>query len=311
MKKIISLILISVIFALGLCACSDKGKNNSSVPEVQSEITSNVVSDIQSDEAASKPQVNNTSKPTASSKPQNASNTSNTSSEKPPIVDMENLSATVIEKFTDIQLEWVHKNAEKFPDNFVFANLNDCAKVIESAETKAEAIENAREKYSTSVYDVTECKVLSETDNFYVVYVKWVSKKEPNSGKFREEKAVCFKENVFDVDDSTGEGEIFAKDKGLIKNIFDFTYYCKYSNLGGYKVLYSEVTEDKASLKYTVYFVGTVYGDKGIMDEVSLYKQETIIEKDDREFESKAKVTLKKIGVIGEGYDGEGGLVVQ
>lgn len=306
MKKVISLVIVSVLFALSLCACSDKGKNNSSTIDVQSEVTSNVVSDTQSDDTVLKPQVNNTSKPTVSSKPQNSSNTS---SKKPPIVDMENLSATVIEKFTDVQLEWVHKNAEKFPENFVFANLNDCAKVIESAKTKDEAIANAKEKYSTPVYDVTECKILSETDNFYVVYVKWVSKKDPNNGKFREEKAVCFKENVFDVDDSTSEGEISSKDKGLIKNIFDYVYYCKYNNLGGYKVLYSEVTEEKASLKYTVYFVGTVYGDKGIMDEVSLYKQEIIIEKDDREFESKAKVTLKKIGVIGEGYDGEGGFI--
>ena len=315
MKKIVSLIIVSVLFALCLCACSDGGKSNSSIPEVQSEINSSVVSDVQvniesdtpvESQVSSISQTNNSSKPAVSSKPQNSTNVS---SEKPLLVDMENLSASIIEAFTDEQLEWVHNNAEKFPENFVFANLNDCGKIIKSSSTKDEAIENAKEKYTTTVYDVTECRVLSETDNFYVVYVKWVPKGEPDSKRFREEKAVCFKESVFDVDDDQSEGKIFAQNKNLIKNIFDYSYYSMYSNLGGYKVLYSEVTEDNTSLKYTVYFVGTSYGDKGIKDNVFLYKQEVVIEKDERDFERKEKVTIKKIAVIGEGYDGVDGFV--
>lgn len=317
MKKIISLVLVLGVFAICSCSCSDKGKNNSSISDVQSEINSEIASNVDSEEQTasdpkvssnSKPQTNNQSKPSVNDNSQNASDVA---SKKPPLVDMENLSPAVLEKFTDKQLEWVHTNAEKFPENFVFANLSGYFKIIESASSRDEAVENAKEKFTTTVYDVVKCEILSETDNFYTVYVKWVPKGEPNSSKFREEKVVCFKESVFDVDSKLSEGEIFTKDKALIKNIFDYCYYTQYVNLGGYKVLYSEVTENKNGYKYTVYFVGTVYGDKGIMDDVSLYKQETIIEKDGKEFDREDKVTIKKIGVIGEGYDGEGGFVAE
>ena len=314
MKKIIGLIVIMGIFALCLCGCSDGGKKDgSSITAVQSQVASDTASEIQSEapsgtNESSKPQTTqNNSNASKVNSNVNSQNTSDVLVEKP-LVDMDNLSASIIEKFTDEQLEWVHNNAEKFPENFGFSELSGCGRVIESASSRDDAIKNAKEEFTTSLYDVAKCEILSETDNYYVVYVKWVPKGEPNSKKFREEKAVCFKEKVFDVDDELSEGDVFSQDKNLIKNFFDYCYYSQYNKLGGYKVLYSEVTEEKNVVKYTVYFVGTVYGDKGVKDDVSLYKQVTVIEKDDNEFERQDKVTVKKIAVIGEGYDGDSGV---
>ena len=42
MKKIISLVLVLGVFAICLCSCSDKGKNNSLISDVQSEINSEI-----------------------------------------------------------------------------------------------------------------------------------------------------------------------------------------------------------------------------------------------------------------------------
>lgn len=321
MKRIVSLIAAIGVFALCFCSCSSNENNNSSISEIQSEVNSNAVSDIQSDvpdtstpssNPSLKPQTNSQSNSQANNQPNpdissNPQNSSNISSEKPPLVDMANLSSAVLEKFTDEQLEWVHKNAEKFPENFVSESLNKCGRIIKSALSREEAVENAKKKFTTPVYDVTKCELISETDNFYIIYVKWVPKGEPDSYKFREENAVCFKKSIFQVDNDTSEGVIPTQNKSTIKNIFDYCYYYQYSKLGGYKVLYSELTEKIDDLTYTVYFVGTVYGDSNVKDDVFLYKQQIVIEKYDREFERQDKVTLKKIGVIGEGYYGGDG----
>ena len=299
MKRILSYILVLIVSILCLCSCSDKSKDVSSIASIDnSEVSSEASSETS---GSSGLQTNSKPKPTSSK-------VSNTSSEKPPIVDMANLSASVLENFTDEQLECVHKKADKFPENFISSDLGDCGRVIMSASSQEDAINNARDQFTTTNYDVAKCEIVSETDSYYVVYVKWVPKGEPNSKKYGEEKVVCFKKAVLDIEE-LNEGKITLQDKSLIKSIFDYCVYSQYYKLGGYKVLYSEVTENSNEFKYTVYFIGTVYGDKGIMDEVSLYKQVTVVEKSNKKFEREDKSRLKKIGIIGEGYDGDEGIV--
>ena len=270
MKKVISIILVLAGLVCCLCACSECSKNNSSILEVQSETRSDETSDL---------------------------------AEQTPPVDVKNLSAANIEKITGKQLEWLHNNADKFPENFVFSDLSGYGRVVSSASS-------AREALTSSTYITTKCELLLETDYYYGIYVRWEAKSNSTSSSNPyEEKVVCFKKSVCDYQNlkysnDTRKGKIVTRDARVIKQILDYSYYAKFYKIHGYKVLYSKLDETSQNYKHTIYYIGTVFGDWGVKDTVTLYKQETVIPKSTGIYESSEKQKLLAIEVKGAFTDG-------
>lgn len=243
----------------------------------------------------------------------NNNSSANNSSNNKPLVDMKNLSAKVIEAFSNEQLKWVHENAEKFPSDFVFKELEGYERIVTSAANKDEAISQTSSRFTNDTYITAECRVEIETDYFYGIYVKWEPRDKAMKKFYHEEKVVCFKKDVCDFQNvvrntDINKGIMKTQNKELIKSILDYSYYSQLYNLGGYKVLFSEVKDSGDKIKYVNYYVGTAYGDYGVMDEVTLYKRETNISKNDGLFERSNHQELKIIEVEGVAFDGDDGI---
>ncbi|MBO5221045.1 MAG: hypothetical protein J6C26_01895 [Clostridia bacterium] len=181
----------------------------------------------------------------------------------------------------------VHQYGRKFPYQFVPLLLENSQLLPFSASTP----EEARKKALAHYIIVKECVLLFETEYYYGFYVC-------ESGGYAF-PAMCFKSDVlaFDAD---GKYSMVTDDSGVVRRVMDFIYYSRYYNLGGCQVVQTELLQNEKSFTYTSYYIETVYGDWGVPNVVSFYKQVTEIPKDGTSFALGEEVCLKTVQYGGD-----------
>lgn len=90
----------------------------------------------------------------------------------------------------------------------------------------------------------------------------------PDSGNapaVYDECVVSFKKEVYDNDGDT----FYTRDAAAIRRVMDYIQYADICDTSGFK-LYSSVLENDGGFAYTARLIERVYGDWGLMDEISL-----------------------------------------
>lgn len=185
------------------------------------------------------------------------------------IVDIEPGDKTVIgyvsELLTLEQLVDFHENGEKYPEGFVFGQLNGYGRVLDSAESEAQAHETVNNVFTNSQYTVTENQLTVETDLFYGLYAKW----EHNTESYcYDEYVVCFKKNAYDAESK----KFGTTNSDEIKGILDYLYYSNTYQIHGSKVYSSEISVKEGYYEYTNYCLQVCYGDWGLRDSLTFIK---------------------------------------
>ena len=159
------------------------------------------------------------------------------------------------------------ENAPKYPEDFAAADMVGYGRVISSSSSAEEAVAAAMEEFTSDSCYVSRCELEEEGDVFYAVYVKW-TERCPDSGNapaVYDECVVSFKKEVYDND-----GDIFyTRDAAAIRRVMDYIQYADICDTSGFK-LYSSVLENDGGFAYTACLIERVYGDWGLMDEISL-----------------------------------------
>lgn len=159
------------------------------------------------------------------------------------------------------------ENAPKYPEDFAAADMACYGRVISSSSSAEEAVAAARGEFTSDSYYVSRCELEEEGDVWYAVYVEW-TERQPDSGgspSVYDECVVSFKKDVYDSD-----GEVFnTRDASAIRRVMDYVLYADIRDVSGYK-LYSSALGTEGGLVYTARLIERVYGDWGIMDEISL-----------------------------------------
>lgn len=159
------------------------------------------------------------------------------------------------------------ENVPKYPADFAAADMVGYGRVISSSSSAEEAVDAAMAKFTSDSYYVSRCELEEEGDVWYAVYVEW-TERCPDSGNVPavyDECVVSFKKEVYDKD-----GEVFyTRDAAAIKRVMDYVRYADIRDTSGYK-LYSSALETEGGFVYTARLIERVYGDWGLMDEISL-----------------------------------------
>lgn len=220
------------------------------------------------------------------------------------------------EMISDDELEYIFKNASKYPTDMGIINGKVYGRVINSSTTKENAIEVATEyftdvRYQFSTNIVVDTYIDIETELFYGIYVKW---EHDSAGKksYYDEYVISFKKNICDYTPKRlhigSELKIIFKtnDLNIIKYVMDYLYYNDTYNIEGFILLNSIIEENDNEYKYTFYEIETCYGDWGLQDQVSLVKNVFIINKESGEVSTTSEV-IKTIYIDGGGiyYDQE------
>lgn len=187
-----------------------------------------------------------------------------------------NVHGEVNELLTVDELVDFHLNGAKYPDNFIFEELNDYGRVIESSSSREDALSTATEHFNSGWGTTVECRLDVETDLFYGLYVKWDYRSggvgEPTS--YYDEYVVSFKKDVYDAENK----QFFTKDKDEIKSILDYIYYSRTYQIFGSKVYSSNITLEGDKYTYTAYVLEFVGGDWGIQDALYFIRTEVRID---------------------------------
>ena len=185
----------------------------------------------------------------------------------------------VNELLTVEELVDFHLNGARYPENFVFEELERYGRVIKSASSQEEALEVATEHFNSGWCTTVECRLTVETDLFYGLYVK----RDYRSGgvgepvAYYDEYVVSFKKDVYDFENK----QFFTKDADIIKSILNYTCYdhvCpEYLGFAG-KIYSSDIIKNGDKYEYIAYGLTVVGGDWGMQDK--LYFLKLVVEVD-------------------------------
>lgn len=180
--------------------------------------------------------------------------------------DDKHIHGEVNELLTVEELVEFHLNGAKYPENFVFEELNGYGRVIASSSSREDALSKAAEHFNSGWCTTVENRLEVETDLFYGLYVKWDYRSggvgEPTS--YYDEYVVSFKKSVYDAENK----QFFTKDEDEIKSILDYNLYSGSYQIFGSKVYSSEIAAGADNLQYKAYSLMVIGGDFGIQDEL-------------------------------------------
>lgn len=175
-----------------------------------------------------------------------------------------------VEEFVEFAL-----NGARYPENFIFEELNGYGRVIESAASREEALELAAEHFNSDWCTTVENRLEIETDLFYGLYVKW-DYRSGGAGEpvtYYDEYVVSFKKDVYDSENK----QFFTENVEIIKSILNYTCYDheyispEYLGFAG-KVYSSDIVKIGDKCEYIAYGLTGVGGDWGMQDELNFLK---------------------------------------
>lgn len=181
----------------------------------------------------------------------------------------------ISELLTVEELVEFHYNGAKYPENFVFAELQGYGRVLNSSSSADEARAVVESHFTNSMNTTVENSLEVETELFYGLYAKWEHRSQgSNEPTNYDEHVVSFKSGVYDAE----SGIFGTEDKDDIKKIIDYIYYSQTYQIGGSKVYDSEISVKDGKYRYLIYTLQVSYGDWGMQDALSLTKDEWLID---------------------------------
>ena len=179
------------------------------------------------------------------------------------------IKGEVKELLTVEQLVEFHDGEERYPEGFIFEQLEGYGRVLNSAESQADAHDILEKNFNSGWCRTVENKLIIETDLFYGMCAKWAYQSEQmTEPTYYDEYVVSFKKNIYDVKTK----KFGTKNADEIKNIIDYVYYSKSYNIGGSKVYSSEISVKDNKYEYVIYKLDVSEGDFGIQDCLMLTK---------------------------------------
>ena len=181
----------------------------------------------------------------------------------------------IVIELTDDEIIDFNANGKRYPENFIFEELQSYGRVIESSSSRKDAISTATEHFNSGWCTTVECRLEVETDLFYGLYVKWDYRSggvgEPEA--YYDEYVVSFKKQVYDFENK----QFFTKNADIIKSILNYTCYDheyispEYLGFAG-KVYSSDIIKNGDKYEYIAYGLTGVGGDWGMQDELNFLK---------------------------------------
>lgn len=178
-------------------------------------------------------------------------------------------------------------NGNKFPENFVFEELDGYGRVIDSASSLDEAHKTVEKNFTSGFCKTVENRLVVETELFYGIYVKWSYMED----YFYDEYVVSFKSDVYDAETK----KFGTNDADMIKKIINYVYYSKMYKIGGSKVYSSDICRKDGYFEYLIYYIATIGGDWDMPDNTYLMKEIIKIDADTGEELDKSR---EEIGCI-------------
>ena len=178
----------------------------------------------------------------------------------------------------------VYKNSEK-----IKWYVNNCKKIAGSAGSKEGAIINAKVEYANKNQFINSCKVLGESEYYYVVKVNY-SYIDTNTNMDLENDVLVFKDSVYSASKNK-----FNTDKiEDVKAIYDLEYYVKNYSNGGRNLIQSFANSSNDEWIYTIYYFNAYYGQDNVDDNIDLVKDIIHINNKTGEVLNKESVIIRK-----------------
>ena len=181
----------------------------------------------------------------------------------------------IVVELTDDEIIDFNFNGKQYPENFIFEELQDYGRVIESSSSRKDALSTATEHFNSGWCTTVECRLTVETDLFYGLYVKWDYRNggvgEPVA--YYDEYVVSFKKDVYDFENK----QFFTKNADIIRSILnyicrDHLYISPEYLWFADKVYSSDIIKNGDKYKYIAYGLSRVLGDWGMQDELNFLK---------------------------------------
>lgn len=174
----------------------------------------------------------------------------------------------------------------KLPTGFVPHKIEQCTNYqllggikysVESAEEAVNYIRTFYDENDAKNSELLKLELIDEEDFYYSVFMSY---KSNYNGITYDSTYIFFKREIIDVDNKQiNLNNISDKDK--IKTIFNtYNYVYHYQN-SSYKIENSNIIENDDKYIYTIYFYEIIYGDWGLNDRITHFKQNIIINKKD------------------------------
>ena len=185
----------------------------------------------------------------------------------------------------------------KLPTGFVPKKIEQCTNYqllggikysVENAEEAINYIKTSYEKYDAKNSELLKLELIDDEDFYYSVFKSY--KNNYNDVTY-DHTYIFFKRDIIDIDNKKINLNNIS-DKNKIKTIFNtYNYVYNYEN-GSYKIKKSNIKENRDKYIYTIYFYEISYGDFGLSDRITYYKQNIIINKKNGiyTFEDKEKI---------------------
>ncbi|MBE5822164.1 MAG: hypothetical protein E7311_06250 [Clostridiales bacterium] len=193
------------------------------------------------------------------------------------------VDATKLEKMKDSKLADLFYNISK-DDGFVTEKEKDYSFPYNCAASVEDAIEKTKTIGQSSNTKILELKLLEETDYYYIIYQEYVSYRESGDVTYKN-SYLYFKNSILDIDNKTINTNILNS-ANKVKEIFNLYTYIRNNANSSIKLLLPEITENPNEYIYTYYYFNTSYGDWGLSDTITLYKNTVSINKQTGKFES-------------------------
>ena len=186
----------------------------------------------------------------------------------------------------------LHKNRAnsayntKLPNGFIPKKIEQCTNYqllggikysVGSAEEAVNYIKTSYEEYDAKNSELLKLELVDDEDFYYSVFKSY--KSNYNDVTYNH-TYIFFKRDIIDIDnEKINLNNISDKDK--IKTIFNtYNYVYQFENRS-YKIEKSNIKENKDKYVYTIYFYEIGYGDWGLSDRITYYKQNILINKKD------------------------------
>lgn len=177
----------------------------------------------------------------------------------------------------------------KIPEDFVPKKIEDCDNYqiyggikysVENAQEAIGYIKDIYNKYDSQYYELLKLELVDDEKYYYSVLK---SEKSNNNDKIYNNTYIFFKRDIIDIENAQiNLDKINNKDE--IKTIFNiYKYVFNYPSIG-YHIKKSSIKNIFNKYIYTIYYYVTTFGDWGMSDSISYYKQNIVINKNNGKY---------------------------
>lgn len=187
-----------------------------------------------------------------------------------------------LQNLTDDELVTLSLGSKKGTDSCAPLFGYRISNLVRSASDEEDAKEACREKFTNADNKMTSASVVLDSELFYVLKVSWDYRYDDTEVRKYDGNVFCFKDEFTHLTiDERYKVSLSIKDFSLTQTLLDLFDYQYITEMGGVRILFSEMEEREDKYVYTNYRTKTCYGDWGVRDQIDLVKKMYWISKAD------------------------------